>query len=446
MGKIYYSTPNADYYFYASNKMIRVIEFASRICYDAGDKITEDSWYNYIMNRVKSGHESVTEHGIVSVIIDLTKMDNEIEQKQIIDIENVFAGMRIRNTYDNSIFTFRTKLHYCCEPGWNKLSPESHMMIISGNVKMWRDFIKAYIATGHFHGNVTISILDTVIELFRFYDHMGWGGIFTSDIPELIANSNLVKSCKTLLYPGTGLQHRIDDPELIPLVNLNFCDMIYAQRPRDVSELTEDEINNNINIDFGTTSRLISCDNIPTDMLLFNKVVDIPYFTQFIQAHILYISSVTYWIRMPRIVSQQEARHRENSISQRSQRYVNEFKKPGGVYVPDSIKNSQVREYNTKTNVDKSMEDIYLEMVNEAFKCYDKLVSSGIPKEDARNILPGGVYTQMVVTKPFYTLPHYFKERTSKAAQFEIREPAIALKKYLNDKFSYIKDGRPLFE
>ena len=42
MGKIYYSTPNADYYFYASNKMIRVIEFASRICYDAGDKITVD--------------------------------------------------------------------------------------------------------------------------------------------------------------------------------------------------------------------------------------------------------------------------------------------------------------------------------------------------------------------------------------------------------------------
>ena len=77
---------------------------------------------------------------------------------------------------------------------------------------------------------------------------------------------------------------------------------------------------------------------------------------------------------------------------------------------------------------------------------YKFLVDHGVPKEDAREFLIGGIYTDMVVTKPFHTLPHYFKERCSERAQTEIREPAKALRNYLNSVYSHLfTDGRTLF-
>lgn len=48
-------------------EVLRVIELAGRTCYKSEDKITPDSAENFIKKIVKSGHESVIEHGHCSV-------------------------------------------------------------------------------------------------------------------------------------------------------------------------------------------------------------------------------------------------------------------------------------------------------------------------------------------------------------------------------------------
>ncbi len=50
-----------------TEEVLRVIELAGRTCYKSEDKITQDSAENFIKKIVKSGHESVIEHGHCSV-------------------------------------------------------------------------------------------------------------------------------------------------------------------------------------------------------------------------------------------------------------------------------------------------------------------------------------------------------------------------------------------
>ena len=90
----------------------------------------------------------------------------------------------------------------------------------------------------------------------------------------------------------------------------------------------------------GSWTSIISCDNFLLD---FNILDTTPgYVKIFIQKHIKDIHSVSYITRMPRIITQQEARHRINSISQRSQRYVTESYNEHGFYVPEEIDPSRI--------------------------------------------------------------------------------------------------------
>ncbi len=59
---------------------------------------------------------------------------------------------------------------------------------------------------------------------------------------------------------------------------------------------------------------------------------------------------------------------------------------------------------------------------------YDVLVDMGVPKEDARYILPNAARTSLVVTMNARELLHFFELRTSMAAQWEIREMAVEMR------------------
>ena len=48
-------------------EMLKRIERAARVCYKSEDKITDTSYADMIRRLIKSGHESVLEHGIMSV-------------------------------------------------------------------------------------------------------------------------------------------------------------------------------------------------------------------------------------------------------------------------------------------------------------------------------------------------------------------------------------------
>lgn len=435
---IYQSNDAAKYYMIISNKIIRVIEYASRLCYDATDKMTEDSWEKYIGARVKSGHESVTEHGMISIIIDTSCSWREYRP--------YITGLKTVLTESNSM------LHYVEENGINPSNASitdvnsNTVLSISGNLKMWRDFIKYCVREVKFVDEKFIT--SVLINLFRYVDINQWNGIFTADIPEIrnITDQLIKNGCGLVdeiseKQTSAGLAFRPDVVSNQSIIKKDFCDVIYCDHPEALYD--EEHVT-----DPGVTMRLLNCDQPMYELI----GADVPqYITGFIQKHIKDLSSVSYVIDMPRIITQQESRHRINSISQRSQRYVDEVEKDAKHYRPDEIEKDRYYPIDIVAHGDDDDLHYFMNMSYDQFmelslKMYKALREDGISKENARFVLTGATYSSMVVTKPFYTLDHYFKERCNERAQREIREPAIALRKYLNNYFSVLNTtGKPLF-
>ena len=108
-----------------------------------------------------------------------------------------------------------------------------------------------------------------------------------------------------------------------------------------------------------------------------------------------------------RACSHQIVRHRHCSFTQRSQRYCSEENFP---YVkPDSI---------TQIDTKGGYED-FIEIVSEH---YNELVALGVPKEDARMVLPNACTTSLYLSCNLRELMHIANERLCSKAQWEVRE------------------------
>jgi thymidylate synthase (FAD) len=116
-----------------------------------------------------------------------------------------------------------------------------------------------------------------------------------------------------------------------------------------------------------------------------------------------------------RVTSHQLVRHRHASYCQRSQRYVKEEQNDSHFIEPDSIKSN------------KEAHELFISSVNNTQDTYEKLFSLGIPKEDARYVLPNSCETSMTCTMNLRELIHFFSLRTCMRAQWEIREVAMRM-------------------
>jgi thymidylate synthase (FAD) len=117
-----------------------------------------------------------------------------------------------------------------------------------------------------------------------------------------------------------------------------------------------------------------------------------------------------------RAMTHQLVRHRIASYTQQSQRYV----------TYDTLEN-----YVTPPSIEETAEakktfDETLEKISET---YQKLLKNGIPKEDARFILPNAAKTNIIVTMNARELRHFFNLRCCARAQWELRETAIEMLK-----------------
>lgn len=119
-------------------------------------------------------------------------------------------------------------------------------------------------------------------------------------------------------------------------------------------------------------------------------------------------ASFTFHIEgVSRALLAQITRHRMASFSVQSQRYV-DMNGNGYVMPPSIAKGSE----QAKT-FDNAMEI--------AWDFYERLVEMGIPKEDARYVLPNACNTTMEVTMNARELRHFFSLRCCNRAQWEIR-------------------------
>lgn len=122
-------------------------------------------------------------------------------------------------------------------------------------------------------------------------------------------------------------------------------------------------------------------------------------------------ASFTFVIEgISRACSHQLVRHRIASYSQQSQRYVKfdeiEF------ILPESISKQA------------EAQKAFAEGLDACREAYRRLLSMGIPTEDARYILPQASPTKIVVTMNARSLMNFFELRCCLRAQWEIRELA----------------------
>lgn len=109
--------------------------------------------------------------------------------------------------------------------------------------------------------------------------------------------------------------------------------------------------------------------------------------------------------KVSRACSHQLVRHRIASFSQQSQRYITVKRLSEKIVVPPSI---------------GSNED-FDALIESASIAYQKLVESGIPKEDARFVLPNAAETSLLLTMEGKSLVHFLGLRTCNRAQWEVR-------------------------
>jgi len=114
-----------------------------------------------------------------------------------------------------------------------------------------------------------------------------------------------------------------------------------------------------------------------------------------------------------RAATHQLVRHRLCSFSQKSQRYVKEH--DAAFVVPPSIK------------ADREAMRVFERSVADSKDTYNRLIDLGIPKEDARFVLPNAASSEIVMSANFRELRHIILTRGSKHAQWEVRDLAVRM-------------------
>ncbi len=111
--------------------------------------------------------------------------------------------------------------------------------------------------------------------------------------------------------------------------------------------------------------------------------------------------------KVSRACSHQLVRHRIASFSQQSQRYITVKRLDEKIVTPPSISDDVIDDYN-----------LVIEVASEG---YQRLVKNGVPREDARFLLPNAAETSMLMTMDGKALMHFLGLRNCNRAQWEVR-------------------------
>jgi len=120
-----------------------------------------------------------------------------------------------------------------------------------------------------------------------------------------------------------------------------------------------------------------------------------------------------------RVFTHEMVRHRLMSPSQESQRYVEYGKtKEFEFVIPPTVENTNLK-------------DKFRKKALELKDFYEEMVKAGVPKEDARYILPNATVSEIVISANFRELRHIFEVRCVERAHWEIREICLEMLKIM---------------
>jgi thymidylate synthase (FAD) len=123
-----------------------------------------------------------------------------------------------------------------------------------------------------------------------------------------------------------------------------------------------------------------------------------------------------------RSLTHQLVRHRIASYSQESQRYTKVNSGVQWFVIPDSY-------------VEKGLFEEYLLLMDTIANFYHMSVDAGIPKEDARFVLPNAAHTTILMTMNARTFIEVASKRLCNRAQWEIRDLFYKMREQIKDVY-----------
>lgn len=155
----------------------------------------------------------------------------------------------------------------------------------------------------------------------------------------------------------------------------------------------------------------------------------------------------TFYVKLPIFVAREWMRHRIGSFNEISGRYV---KFEPEFYIPDKFRvkgdtNKQGSVFPddkwARDNGWRDLEDFNSSMSSDltsayetAYDRYIELMESGVANEQARMIIPVGLYTQFYWTVNLRALFNFVNLRSAPNAQWEIQQYSNAIKEILKEK------------
>lgn len=147
-------------------------------------------------------------------------------------------------------------------------------------------------------------------------------------------------------------------------------------------------------------------------------------------------SVLTFRITCPLYISKQIMRHRTFSYNEISRRYTS---KNLEFFVPHHFRKQSDK--NLQCSTQEGVEDqieaftIYEQAVKDMKKAYEKLLSVGVCREQARGVLPNCTYTSFYMTGNLNNWIRFLKLRLDEHAQEEVRVIAQEVERVITDYF-----------
>ncbi len=148
---------------------------------------------------------------------------------------------------------------------------------------------------------------------------------------------------------------------------------------------------------------------------LFAKLIEMGHHS--VLEHVVFTFKIE---EVSRALLAQLTRHRIASFTVESQRYT-EYGLDGLCTLPESIR------------ANEEAFTLYENNFNDILFAYKRMIELGIPKEDARMILPQSFHTKLYMTINLRSLMNLIKLRTSKGAQWEIKGMAEEMRSLVFD-------------
>ena len=152
-------------------------------------------------------------------------------------------------------------------------------------------------------------------------------------------------------------------------------------------------------------------------------------------------------INTTRSISAQILRHRSFSFQEFSTRYA-DVSELGSCVMPHLRRQDTKNRQNSIDDLDSEQISGYDRRISQLFEdaehLYREMVSTGIAKECARNILPLSTPTRMYMNGTIRSFIHYLQVRTDPGTQTEHRQIALEIQKIFCQQFPII--GEAAFE